>query len=118
MSSDFNCHSTVKATRKPHTCDHCFKRIEVGQPAVRGSGVYDGDFYCSYFHTECNDWGLDYATRSGMWREEFVFLHQIGEFAVPDHIAELKHIIEHYPKVAEHIGAAASLKDYETELDA
>ena len=43
----------VKAVRKEHVCDGCNRKIEIGQPATRWSGVVDGDFSIAIYHPDC-----------------------------------------------------------------
>jgi hypothetical protein len=54
MSSSFNLDSPVKAVRKQRRCYWCGELIPVGQPAIRSIGKFEGDFYVSYMHNECN----------------------------------------------------------------
>lgn len=35
----------IKHSRKAHTCSLCGKEIPVGDPYVRETGKYDGDFF-------------------------------------------------------------------------
>lgn len=44
----------IKACRKPHRCHWCGELVEKGQPAVRVTGTWDGDFGQSHWHPECN----------------------------------------------------------------
>jgi hypothetical protein len=44
---------TLKTTRK-HRCDWCGEPIEQGNAMMRNSGIFDGDFFSSKFHMECN----------------------------------------------------------------
>ena len=43
----------VKACRKPHNCEWCGEIINIGEPAIRVAGVWDGDFGSYYLHHEC-----------------------------------------------------------------
>lgn len=40
--------------RKQHTCQLCGEHIEEGERYLRASGKYDGEFYDSCFHCDCN----------------------------------------------------------------
>ena len=44
---------SVKAVRKVHRCDCCGKPIEMGQAAIRWSGMTDGDFGSAIMHPDC-----------------------------------------------------------------
>lgn len=78
--SDFHSERTIKATRKKHECEQCGKAIEVGAPAYHHSGVYYGDFYCSYQHVECQAAGNAYAEMTGCWGEDYMwFQHGLSE---------------------------------------
>ncbi len=50
----FNDTREIKACRKARRCYWCDEKIEVGQPAVRVTGVWDGDFGQCFWHPECN----------------------------------------------------------------
>jgi len=43
----------IKSCRKSHTCDWCNETILIFTPATKCQGVFDGKFYCNYFHPEC-----------------------------------------------------------------
>lgn len=43
----------IQKTRKPHQCQWCAKRIEVGSVTKYASGVFEGDFWAGHFHPEC-----------------------------------------------------------------
>jgi len=43
----------VKACKKAHWCEYCGTRIEIGDPSLKISGVWDGDFYSVRGHVEC-----------------------------------------------------------------
>lgn len=53
----------IKACRKQHWCHWCGERIEIGRPAVKIAGVWNGDFGSAYWHPEC-----DAAFRSLDWK--------------------------------------------------
>ena len=43
----------VKACRKKKRCQWCVELIEVGQPKIYVSAIWEGDFFTSHFHPEC-----------------------------------------------------------------
>lgn len=43
----------VKSTRKPHTCEYCGRKIEVGEPALYEHGVFDNRGFGRYCCKEC-----------------------------------------------------------------
>jgi len=45
----------VKATRKPHRCEWCPEKIEVGQRAIKRAYIWEGEFHHGYLHPECWD---------------------------------------------------------------
>jgi hypothetical protein len=51
----FNVTRKINAVRKPRRCWWCGTRIEVGQPARRIVGVWEGDFGSCYWHPECDE---------------------------------------------------------------
>jgi hypothetical protein len=68
MSCEFFHDIPIKSVRKRHRCDWCFEQIETGQPAVKNSQVFEGEFNCFYLHPECSealhnstldDWGWE-----------------------------------------------------------
>lgn len=54
----------IKASRKRRRCDWCGEWIEIGEPAVKAAGIYEGDFTWSKFHTEC-------AAAWETWHDEY-----------------------------------------------
>lgn len=76
----FNHTTEIKKCRKPHWCHWCDELIEIGQPAVRIAGVWDGDVGHSHWHPECNtvcqsmDWkereqhGVDESFDPGLFK--------------------------------------------------
>lgn len=91
--TDFQTTKPVKAIRKPAFCEHCNTMIDVGSPAIKTSGSYEGDFYSVYCHPECEAAGTAYATMTGYWGEEFQRLHELDSEDWP-------WIIEEHPAVA------------------
>lgn len=45
---------TIKAVRKPRTCEWCGEIIAKGEPAQHRSYIWEGDFKSCYSHPECN----------------------------------------------------------------
>lgn len=39
--------------RKPHVCDWCNEKIEIGYKAFYQVGIFYGGFYAGYQHLEC-----------------------------------------------------------------
>ncbi len=39
--------------RKPHLCDWCPEKIEVGTKYTTVSGIWEGDFFHTRWHGEC-----------------------------------------------------------------
>lgn len=76
----FNHSTEIAKCRKPHRCHWCGERIEIGQPAVRIVGIWEGDFGHCHWHPECNtvcmnmDWkereafGVDDAFDAGLFK--------------------------------------------------
>jgi hypothetical protein len=60
--------SHVKRTRHTRRCDWCGEMIHKGDPSVAVSGIYDGDFFQSRYHPECNAATHRWASREG-WGE-------------------------------------------------
>ena len=40
--------------RKSHLCEWCFGSIPAGERYMRSTGVFEGDFSCTKWHTECD----------------------------------------------------------------
>ena len=51
--SDFSSHTDIKAVRKRHRCAGCPGHVEVGEPAYRWTGSWDGQFGTAVYHVEC-----------------------------------------------------------------
>lgn len=52
--SDFFTERKLRA-RKSHRCAQCGKLVDAGQTCFRYSGVFEGDFFSSYEHTDCRE---------------------------------------------------------------
>lgn len=96
--SDFSATRAIKKTRKPHRCEHCWKIIDPGSPAVKYSGVWQGDFSSVYMHDDCEKAGEAYAKMTDLWGEEWTWLHQLEE------ISDFQWLAEEYPAVAKRVG--------------
>ncbi len=48
-----NLGSTVQKAKKPHRCDNCGRRIEVGQPYLRARIVDGGEAWVWKSHSHC-----------------------------------------------------------------
>ncbi len=53
MSYDFHNEATHKAI-KSHKCSMCGEIIDIGEVYIRGSGVFEADFYHYKAHQACN----------------------------------------------------------------
>ena len=107
---DFHSGRTIKATRKPHECEQCGRKIETGSPAYYAAGKYDGYFYTQYEHIECHAAGMAYAEETGLWGEEFTWF-QHSDCAREEFGPWL---LEHHPIVAERL----NIEREEDEVDA
>ncbi|MDK1386325.1 hypothetical protein QN224_12995 [Sinorhizobium sp. 8-89] len=95
-----NLHSdrVIKATRKPHFCEQCGRRIEVGSPAHYAFGVYYGDSYSTHTHVECHAAAHAYAELSNSWGEDYPwFQHMDRDVDWTDWL------LENHPVVAERL---------------
>jgi hypothetical protein len=59
----------VKRTRRACRCEWCHERIEAGDPSVRTSGSYEGDFYCCRYHPECSAASIRFYKINRCWGE-------------------------------------------------
>jgi hypothetical protein len=50
----FNNTRHVKRTRTDRKCDWCWEPINAGDPSVVCTGTFDGDFFTSRYHPECD----------------------------------------------------------------
>lgn len=101
MSYDFHSERTIKAIRKAHVCEQCGRKIQIGEPASYGAGSYEGDFYTTYTHVECNTAARDYANHFGCWGEEYPWFQHSEE---PQ--SDGAWLREHHPIVADRLGWA------------
>ena len=65
--SDFFQEVKIKHTRKQRCCDLCLRKIPKGFSAWNLKGVYDGEFFNSYFCNTCkrlSDEFYEYVTES------------------------------------------------------
>jgi hypothetical protein len=90
----FQSERNIKACRKVHRCEQCDTRIQIGEPAVRISGTWDGNFYSYHVHLECHEAGLAFAKETGLWGEDFTWFNQDRERDT------IEWLLEHYPIVA------------------
>lgn len=63
----------VKRTRKSCRCRWCHEIIEKGQPSVVATGVYEGDFYSTRWHPECNEAFHRWWKKYGQHEDEFPY---------------------------------------------
>lgn len=49
----FHSDHLVLSVQKPKRCDYCGQWCKAGNPAVRQTGVWEGDFYSVLMHSEC-----------------------------------------------------------------
>jgi hypothetical protein len=59
----------VKRTRADKKCDWCWECINAGDPSVVCSGIFEGDFFASRYHPECNDAIIQFANKNNAWSE-------------------------------------------------
>ena len=52
--SELFVNTPVKAIRKKRRCAWCGESMQVGEPAVKNSQVFEGEFNCFYLHPECS----------------------------------------------------------------
>jgi hypothetical protein len=77
--NSFYCHRVIKATRKPHVCEQCGRRIEIGSPSHYRTGVWEGHFYAEHAHVECHEAAWEYATLNDLWGEEFPWFQHMDD---------------------------------------
>jgi len=99
MADFHSVHTTVR-TRKPHRCEECGKRIELGSAAEYRRGVWEGDFYSYHLHPECS------AAAQAFYDELCVPITDSWPWLVDgDFIAsERDWICDRFPVVAERLG--------------
>jgi len=100
---DFSVRIEVASSRKPHQCEHCGTAINVGEPSIHCTGMWDGYFYSTYMHTDCEKAGQDYAKETGYWDEEFIWFQHVDreEFELDEWL------LENHPTVAARLGVSA-----------
>jgi hypothetical protein len=75
--SDFQSQRLVAALRKPHRCQNCGGRLNKGEPAIRTTGVWEGDFFDQYNHPECDAAARSFARLTDSWGDEWIFLYDM-----------------------------------------
>lgn len=70
----FRTNAPIKSKKKPSCCEWCHLPIQVGDPAVKVSGLnYEGDFYSAQLHTDCwraEHWWWKENRDADSWPEE------------------------------------------------
>ena len=74
---------TIKAVRKPHLCEACCKRLQVGEAAINWAGLTDGDFGSAYYHPECREAEIAYNHMIGSHYDEWTPLHDADRESYP-----------------------------------
>lgn len=69
----------IKAVRKVHICEQCNTKIEVGQPAHYAFGIYEGEPYSLYDHTECHAAARQYAELNDLWFEDYPWFQHMDD---------------------------------------
>lgn len=59
----------VKSSRKCKCCIWCGEAINVGEPKLVVTGIYDGDFQANDYHPECSDGSRGYFARPEVDRD-------------------------------------------------
>ena len=79
MGSHYYSETPVKSARKVHRCRGCPKDIEIGQPYLRCSGAWDGNFWAAKYHTECRRAEDDYNNKNRNYFTEWYTIDEIDE---------------------------------------
>jgi hypothetical protein len=106
---DFHSGRTIKATRKPHECEQCGRKIEVGSSAHYAAGRFDGYFYTQHVHIECQAAATAYAELNGLWGEDFPWFQHMDR-----DVDWTGWLLEHHPIVAERL----NIERQEDEVEA
>ena len=107
--TDFWTTTNIKATRKQHRCEWCGHTISVGHPAIRSSGVFDGEFQSRIAHTDCEEAVIQHHKICGMYGDDD--LVDLSEIAGDRD--NWPWLLEEFPAVAERFGVQ-KLMDEET----
>ena len=109
--SDFSSSEEIKRTRKSHRCFCCESEIPAGSSALKMTGVWEGDFYCEWIHSDCKEAADALNALSGNWGEDFVWLHQMEEFE------DARFILKEFPEVAARLAICDRVAKIDAETD-
>jgi hypothetical protein len=96
----------IKAVRKAHRCEGCWKRIDLGQPAINWAGLVDCDFHSNYYHPECRaaEIALN-ALRDTGFHDDWNMLHEADREEYPwlkkEHPVAYLRLVSSHAKVPE-----------------
>lgn len=80
----FQNQTKIKSTRKEHECEGCCEMIPKGSEAVRGSGIFEGEFYSYIICMLCD-------THLTEYREEFADGWGTGDIGMSRQAKESEH---------------------------
>lgn len=109
--ADFWTTAAIKATRKTHRCEWCRTPIEQGRPAIRSTGVFDGEFQSRIAHVECEEAVIEYHSISGADPYD-------GLADLSDIIGERENwtwLLEEYSEVAARIGLETLIAEHSAD---
>ena len=97
---DFSVESYVKSTRKERRCGSCRYSIPIGSPALRISGVWEGEFYSQVIHPICRQAEIALNKLHGCYGDEWISLRDMESDDLPWLLAE-------FPEIAARMGITA-----------
>ena len=66
---DFHTTKPIGAIRKAFYCTECGQRVDVGEPAVRRAGTFEGDFWSDRAHPDCHEAALAWINHFDLYGE-------------------------------------------------
>jgi len=93
----------VTAVRKPHECEQCRRKIEIGAPAKYAFGVWEGYSYSVYTHPECSAAAHEYSVLNDLWGEEYPWFRDMDDSEHGHHAW----LLANHPIVAERLNIEA-----------
>lgn len=99
--SDFYTSSDIKAVRVPFWCTECGHKVNVGEPATRRCGVFEGDFWQDRAHADCHEAAMLWINHNDLYGEPWPGLAEdIGNGGLPREECSL---LEDWPAVLDRI---------------
>lgn len=107
--SDFWRLETVLRSRKRHRCYECEGLVDIGDPYIRGSGVWEGEFFAQATHFECANAASEMIEVFNEWDEDRPKLWDMQSY----YPGFWRWLFWHHPVAAEYVNRKRFIADCE-----